>query len=542
MAPWFARMEARLVDRAVGSGAEREQRGARARRAQARHRHARRSARNVKGCANLGYCGMGCPTNAKQSMLVTTIPAALARGATLVTRVRAQRLRRERDRVTRLEARRDGRGRARRRRRARSPCARAPTSPPAGAIGTPALLLRSDVPDPHGARRQAHVPASDRALGRARCRERVDGFAGAPQSIYSDHFLDTLPIDGPIGFKLEAPPMHPLLTATTLPDDGEAHARWMREFRRMHVADRAAARRLPPREPRRHRAPARRRHAGARLSADALRLGRRAPRLPRDGRDPVRRGRDARVPVHGDGHRVHELRRRARRRSTRSTCARLYTPRRLGARDGRRAVRRRSAPRGRSTMSRPPPSAANLYVSTDRCSRRRSAPIRSCPIYAFAAQARGRPRAAAGGPRRPARTSLISVIRSRRLPWSIATSAGAVDLRDAYAQRFDLPGEWHDARIRSDPQSRSRRRRRVQRLAPGLAREPRRRRRHARLGADGSRQHVPQRWSRKAPLVESRTFRLVGDRLEGSFTMANTLWKRARSTVTRRCSRPPTRR
>ncbi|WP_204281849.1 GMC family oxidoreductase N-terminal domain-containing protein, partial [Serratia marcescens] len=25
--------------------------------------------RNVKGCWNLGSCGMGCPTNAKQSML-----------------------------------------------------------------------------------------------------------------------------------------------------------------------------------------------------------------------------------------------------------------------------------------------------------------------------------------------------------------------------------------------------------------------------------------------------------------------------------------
>ncbi|PNB69753.1 GMC family oxidoreductase, partial [Pseudomonas sp. FW305-BF6] len=31
--------------------------------------------RNVRGCWNIGYCGMGCPTNAKQSMLVTTIPA-----------------------------------------------------------------------------------------------------------------------------------------------------------------------------------------------------------------------------------------------------------------------------------------------------------------------------------------------------------------------------------------------------------------------------------------------------------------------------------
>ena len=41
--------------------------------------------RNVRGCLNLGYCGMGCPANAKQSMLVTTIPAALELGATSST-------------------------------------------------------------------------------------------------------------------------------------------------------------------------------------------------------------------------------------------------------------------------------------------------------------------------------------------------------------------------------------------------------------------------------------------------------------------------
>ncbi|HYF57373.1 MAG TPA: GMC family oxidoreductase N-terminal domain-containing protein, partial [Burkholderiaceae bacterium] len=56
-------------------------------------------ARNVEGCANLGYCGMGCPTNAKRSMLVTTIPAALDLGATLLVRARAERLRIEGDRV-----------------------------------------------------------------------------------------------------------------------------------------------------------------------------------------------------------------------------------------------------------------------------------------------------------------------------------------------------------------------------------------------------------------------------------------------------------
>ena len=37
------------------------------------------------------------------------------------------------------------------------------------------------------------------------------------------------------GYKLEAPPLHPILTATTLPDDGVRHAQWMREFRNMQV-------------------------------------------------------------------------------------------------------------------------------------------------------------------------------------------------------------------------------------------------------------------------------------------------------------------
>ncbi|HTN64584.1 MAG TPA: FAD-dependent oxidoreductase, partial [Burkholderiaceae bacterium] len=58
--------------------------------------------RNVKACWNLGYCGMGCPTNAKQSMLVTTIPAALAGGAQLLTRTRAERLQLRGERVDSL--------------------------------------------------------------------------------------------------------------------------------------------------------------------------------------------------------------------------------------------------------------------------------------------------------------------------------------------------------------------------------------------------------------------------------------------------------
>src|SRR5690554_5361516 len=48
--------------------------------------------RNVAGCWNLGYCGTGCPVNAKQSMLVTTIPNALNHHAVLIHSARVERL------------------------------------------------------------------------------------------------------------------------------------------------------------------------------------------------------------------------------------------------------------------------------------------------------------------------------------------------------------------------------------------------------------------------------------------------------------------
>lgn len=184
--------------------------------------------RNVNGCWNIGYCGMGCPTNAKQSMLVTTIPSALQHGATLLTRARAERLSFNGSRVRELTVRAlqaDG----------------IHPSPhtvsirarhyvlAAGAIGSPAVLLRSGLPDPYrvvGTRTFLHPVV----LSLAVMPQPVNAFSGAPQSIYTDHFLHTQPIDGPIGYKLEVPPVHPVLAATTLTGFGEAHARMMSDL------------------------------------------------------------------------------------------------------------------------------------------------------------------------------------------------------------------------------------------------------------------------------------------------------------------------
>ena len=188
--------------------------------------------RNVKGCWNLGYCGMGCPTNAKQSMLVTTIPAALGLGATLLTHARAQRFVFKGDKVEALVCHAiDATGVAA---TGRTVTLRARHFVVAGgAINSPALLLRSEAPDPHrllGTRTFLHPTIISAGI----FEQKVDGFAGAPQTIYSDHFLDTHPIDGAMGYKLEAPPLHPLLLSTTMAGFGEAHARTMEQFAHVH--------------------------------------------------------------------------------------------------------------------------------------------------------------------------------------------------------------------------------------------------------------------------------------------------------------------
>jgi choline dehydrogenase-like flavoprotein len=234
LAPWFERIEQRLAV-APWPVAPNENNDALRRGAERLGLSTGAIRRNVKGCWNIGYCGMGCPTNAKQSMLVTTIPAALARGATLLTRTRAWKLEPATGGGRQIAALScvglDARGTDTTARRIK---VRAKTFVAAGgAIGSPALLLRSGVPDPYGVlgkRTFLHPTVVSAAL----MPQRIDGFAGAPQTVYSDHFLDVA-ADGPMGFKLEAPPIHPVLAATTLPGQGPLHARWMEKLSHMQV-------------------------------------------------------------------------------------------------------------------------------------------------------------------------------------------------------------------------------------------------------------------------------------------------------------------
>jgi len=180
---------------------------------------AHRIQRNVKGCWNLGSCGMGCPTNAKQSMLVTTIPSALQGGATLVHNLRAERFQMGHGIVQRLIA---------------QPVALSgdPVGASitirakhyvlaAGGINSPAMLMRSDTPDGPGliGRRTFLHPV---AFSAARFAEKVEGWAGAPQTVYTDSFMSRSNLNPGIGFKIEAIPLHPGLASVLFGGVGQA--------------------------------------------------------------------------------------------------------------------------------------------------------------------------------------------------------------------------------------------------------------------------------------------------------------------------------
>ena len=194
-------------------------------------------ARNVKGCWNLGSCGMGCPTNAKQSMLVTTIPAALDMGAQMLVETRAERFELANGRVSALicsfAASNTAPARIDKARKAIKLVAKHYVLA-GGAINSPAVLLRSGAPDPHGTlgKRTFLHPV---VMSSAVFEQKVEAWAGAPQTIYTDHFLDTQAIDGPIGYKLEAPPLHPIIFASTVPGMGQAQHDLLKAFPHNHT-------------------------------------------------------------------------------------------------------------------------------------------------------------------------------------------------------------------------------------------------------------------------------------------------------------------
>jgi len=173
--------------------------------------------RNVNNCADLGYCGMGCALDAKQSMLATLIPDAVEKGLTLYANTSARRLEMSGRRVAAVHAEvlapendvANGR-RVVVRPKVMAVCG--------GAINSPALLLRSGLTGNGRVGKRLFLHPTVIAVGIYD--HPINPFYGAPQSVHSHHFVERA---GKVGFFLEAAPIHPLLAGSTLTGFGAVH-------------------------------------------------------------------------------------------------------------------------------------------------------------------------------------------------------------------------------------------------------------------------------------------------------------------------------
>jgi len=180
---------------------------------------------NLDGCRGAGLCNLGCPNGAKMGTHRVQLPEAERQGVTVVTGCRADRIE-ERAVVASVSEQAAG-----------EPSAWAPGQyrirakavvAAAGAIGSPALLLRSPV--------SAGLPALGRyftchpALILAGQHDRpITNYHGHPKSYYCDHFA------GSDGFLLETCMYFPFTTAKSLAGFGAEHARMMSAMDRLQM-------------------------------------------------------------------------------------------------------------------------------------------------------------------------------------------------------------------------------------------------------------------------------------------------------------------
>ena len=174
--------------------------------------------RDVVGCEQgvvCGYCGYGCPLGAKQSTLRTWLEDAAAAGARIAVGTKARRVLVENGRIVGVDA---GAVHVR-------TCA---VVVAAGAIETPALLLRSGLRNPNIGRRLRLHPATA-VFGVFD--EEIRPWEGTMQALYSDQHRH---LDDGYGIKYETVPAHPALLSGAVPWDGATeHARLMASLPRL---------------------------------------------------------------------------------------------------------------------------------------------------------------------------------------------------------------------------------------------------------------------------------------------------------------------
>jgi len=220
MAPYFEEVERMIGVRPVpweiiGRNAEVFDRGVRA-----LGLHGEPIRRNIVGCRGCGECAFGCPSDAKQAMHLTYLPAACAAGARLYARCRVAHVGVERGRAVGVQAELLERDRdtARGRLTVRAPL----VVVAAGAVHTPGLLARSGVRHPALGRNLRVHPAVGVA---AYFKEELRAWRGTLQSYFVDRLHDSQ------GVMIEVTTPVPGVSAAALPGVGAALKDGLARFR-----------------------------------------------------------------------------------------------------------------------------------------------------------------------------------------------------------------------------------------------------------------------------------------------------------------------
>lgn len=165
--------------------------------------------RNALGCEErCGSCCYGCRYGCKQSTTQTYLQDAYKQGARIIVRCHADKVIIEDRKAIGVEA-----------------TAHDPTTSKhykltvyskaviaaAGALNTPALLLRSDIPNKHIGR---HLHLHPTSVISGHYQDKIYPWRGVMQSAYSDAFSH---LDGNYGYILETPPSHPGLMGLSTP-------------------------------------------------------------------------------------------------------------------------------------------------------------------------------------------------------------------------------------------------------------------------------------------------------------------------------------
>jgi choline dehydrogenase-like flavoprotein len=155
-----------------------------------------------------GFCGFGCRYGSKQSTLKTYLQDAHDHGARVIVRCSAEKVIIENGRAVGVKARAIDTETG----RTHSVTVHAnAVIVAAGAVHSPAVLLRSGIVNPHIGR-HLHLHPTTTVTGVYP--EKVYSWQGVMQSAYSNEFAY---LDGNYGYKLEVPPAHPGLIGMATP-------------------------------------------------------------------------------------------------------------------------------------------------------------------------------------------------------------------------------------------------------------------------------------------------------------------------------------